>query len=73
MTRCRRRLLARKAYYVGVLPDADHDQHSDQVMHNAPIDLIDRDGRRRAVHTTGGETDAIVDEVLNDIRLLLEE
>jgi len=61
-----------KAYYVGVLPDTDHAEHADQVMHNAPIYLIDRDGRRRVVHTTGGATDAIIDEVLHDIRQLLD-
>ena len=59
-----------KAYYIGVLPDPN--QH-DLVMHTAPIYLIDRDGLRRSLHTTGGETDAIIGEVVQDIRMLLDE
>lgn len=59
-----------KAYYIGVLPDpAQHDQ----VMHTAPIYLIDRDGRRQVLHTTGGETDAIIGEVVHDIQILLDQ
>lgn len=59
-----------KAYYIGVLPDPDG---HDEVMHNAPIYLIDRDGLRQSLHTTGGETEAIIGEVVHDIRVLLNE
>ena len=59
-----------KAYYIGVLPDPN--QH-DLVMHTAPIYLIDRDGLRQVLHTTGGETDAIIGEVVHDIQILLDE
>ena len=59
-----------KAYYIGVLPDPN--QH-DLVMHIAPIYLIDREGRRQVLHTSGGETDAIIGEIVQDIQILLEE
>lgn len=59
-----------KDYYVGVLPDPNQEG---QVMHTAPIYLIDRDGRRRVLHTTGGETNAIVGEIVRDLRTLLAQ
>jgi cytochrome oxidase Cu insertion factor (SCO1/SenC/PrrC family) len=59
-----------KAYYIGVLPDLDG---HDQVMHNAPIFLIDRSGLRQSLHTTGGETNAIIGEVVHDVRMLLDK
>jgi len=64
-----------KAYYVGVLPDTEHDgvAHDPLVTHTAPIYVINQDGRRRVLHTTGGETDAIVGEIVYDIQLLLDE
>lgn len=71
------------AYYIGVAggeTDAGHDHadHSgdrseDLLVHTAPIYLIDGDGQLRSLHTTGGETDAIIDDVLHDIRILLNE
>lgn len=59
-----------RSYYIGVLPDPTH--HS-ETMHNAPLYLIDREGRLRAVHTTGAETESIIDEVEHDIRALLAD
>jgi protein SCO1/2 len=71
------------AYYIGVAggeideghDHADHggDQSADLLVHTAPIYLIDGEGQLRSLHTTGGETDAIVDDVLHDIRALLNE
>lgn len=59
-----------RAYYIGVRPDPR--QH-DETLHNAPLYLIDRAGRLRALHTTGGETESIIDEVDHDIRELLAD
>lgn len=71
------------AYYIGVAggetdeghDHADHsgDRSEDLLVHTAPIYLIDGDGQLRSLHTTGGETDAIIDDVLHDIRALLNE
>lgn len=71
------------AYYIGVAgggTDEGHDlaghsadRSKDLLVHTAPIYLIDGDGQLRSLHTTGGETGAIIDDVLHDIRALLNE
>lgn len=69
-----------ESYHIGVAgsetgDDHDHskDQSEDRLVHTAPIYLIDGDGKLRSLHTTGGETDAIIDDVLHDIHALLNE
>lgn len=72
-----------EAYYIGVADGGtsdghdnhDHSEDPDEslLIHTAPVYLIDADGKLRSLHTTGGETDTIIDDVLHDIRVLLNE
>lgn len=54
-----------KDYFIGVR------SVEGDVLHNAPIHRTDPDGRRQLLHPTGGETDAIIGEIVFGMRLRL--
>lgn len=51
----------------------DHDHETERLLHTTPIHLIDRDGQMRAVHTTNGEPDDLIPDLVHDLELLLDE
>lgn len=49
----------------------DHDH--ERLLHTTPIHLIDRDGQMRAIHTTNGEPDDLIPDLVHDLELLIDE
>lgn len=73
-----------EAYFVGVAAesevaphehDADEEPHEadDRLLHTAPVFLIDHTGALRVVHTTGNDPGSITNNLLRDIRILVDE
>jgi len=72
------------AYFVGVAAESEvvpHDDdthagtepHVERLLHSAPVFLIDAAGDLRVVHTTGNDPSSVTNNLLRDIRNLVDK